>query len=167
MTDALGSLTVVFTEFYYFVTVVFMFLIHVGFCMYEVGASRHKNHLHTLMKNVMIIPLVTITFFFFGWWIYFAFPNGPYLNDAGMQVAGGGLVPSPSATPTAPPAPAAIATADFACSPSFVRAFRRRLTGAGLRAATTDVDRTMIVMIQKDLIKSCCCIFAPYFTLFF
>ncbi|MGB5871014.1 MAG: ammonium transporter, partial [Albidovulum sp.] len=32
-------------------------------------------HMHTLMKNVMIIPLVTVTFFFFGWWIYFAFPD--------------------------------------------------------------------------------------------
>ena len=73
----LDALTTVFTEFYYWVTVVIMFLIHVGFCMYEVGASRRRNHLHTLMKNTMLIPLVTITFFFFGWWIYFAFPNGP------------------------------------------------------------------------------------------
>ena len=45
-----------FTEFYYWVTVVFMFLIHVGFCMYEVGVSRRRNHLHTLMKNTMVIP---------------------------------------------------------------------------------------------------------------
>ena len=29
-----------------------MFLIHVGFCMYEVGASRAKNMLHTLMKKL-------------------------------------------------------------------------------------------------------------------
>ena len=29
------------------------------------------------MKNTMLIPLVTITFFFFGWWIYWALPNGP------------------------------------------------------------------------------------------
>ena len=43
--------------------------------MYEVGASRRKNHMHTLLKNVMVIPLVTVTFFFFGWWIYWAFPN--------------------------------------------------------------------------------------------
>jgi len=71
------ALTTVFTEFYYWVTVVFMFLIHVGFCMYEVGASRRRNHMHLLMKNTMLIPLVTITFFFFGWWIYWAFPNGP------------------------------------------------------------------------------------------
>lgn len=77
MDNNLAAITTIFTEFYYWVTVVFMFLIHVGFCMYEVGASRRRNHLHTLMKNTMLIPLVTITFFFFGWWIYFALPNGP------------------------------------------------------------------------------------------
>jgi len=88
--NELSSLVVIFTEFYYWVTVVFMFLIHVGFCMYEVGASRHKNHMHTLMKNTMLIPLVTITFFFFGWWIYFALPNGPGIT--------GGLVEAPHAT---------------------------------------------------------------------
>ena len=31
MSDGLDSLVVIFTEFYYWVTVVFMFLIHVGF----------------------------------------------------------------------------------------------------------------------------------------
>ena len=65
MDSDIGALTTIFTEFYYWVTVVLMFLIHVGFCMYEVGVSRHKNHLHTLMKNTMLIPLVTVTFFFF------------------------------------------------------------------------------------------------------
>ncbi len=90
MDNELTALGIIFTEFYYWITVVIMFLIHVGFCMYEVGASRHKNHMHTLMKNTMIIPLVTITFFFFGWWIYFAFPNGPGFI--------GGLVEAPHAT---------------------------------------------------------------------
>ncbi|ESR25671.1 ammonium transporter [Lutibaculum baratangense] len=80
MGNNLDALTTLFTEFYYWVTVVFMFLIHVGFCLYEVAASRRRNHLHTLMKNTMCIPLVTITFFFFGWWIYFAFPNGPFIT---------------------------------------------------------------------------------------
>ena len=89
MTTELSSLSVIFTEFYYWITVVLMFFIHVGFCMYEVGVSRHKNHMHTLMKNTMLIPLVTITFFFFGWWIYFAFPNGPGFT--------GGLVEAPHA----------------------------------------------------------------------
>ena len=91
MDNELSSLTVIFTEFYYWVTVVFMFLIHVGFCVYEVGVSRRKNHLHTLMKNTMVVPLVTVTFYLFGWWIYFALPNGPGLS--------GGLVAAPWAVP--------------------------------------------------------------------
>ncbi len=84
MTDQLGALTTIFTEFYYWITVVLMFLIHVGFCMYEVGASRYKHHQHTLMKNTMLIPLVTVTWFFFGWWIYWAFPTGPGIADSIM-----------------------------------------------------------------------------------
>ena len=95
MENELSALSVIFTEFYYWVTVVLMFLIHVGFCMYEVGVSRHKNHLHTLMKNTMLIPLVTITWFFFGWWIYWAMINGPWLGtsimdgNSGLQLGGG------------------------------------------------------------------------------
>lgn len=88
MGNNLDALTTVFTEFYYWVTIPLMFLIHVGFCMYEVGASRRKNHMHTLMKNTMIIPLVTITFFFFGWWIYWAFPNGPGITG-GLELEAG------------------------------------------------------------------------------
>jgi ammonia channel protein AmtB len=76
MEGNLNALTTVFTEFYYWVTIVFMFLIHVGFCVYEVGVSRRRSHIHTLLKNTMAIPLVTVTFYFFGWWIYFQFPNG-------------------------------------------------------------------------------------------
>ena len=56
MDNELSALNVIFTEAYYWITVVMMFLIHVGFCMYEVGVSRYKNHQHTLMKNTLIIP---------------------------------------------------------------------------------------------------------------
>ncbi len=91
MNEELSSLTILFTEFYYWVTVVLMFLIHVGFCVYEVAASRWRNHQHTLMKNTMLLPLVTIAFFLFGWWIYFAFPGGPGIT--------GGLVDAPWAKP--------------------------------------------------------------------
>ena len=58
MDNELSALNTIFTEFYYWVTVVLMLLIHVGFCMYEVGVSRYKNHLRTLMKNTILIPLV-------------------------------------------------------------------------------------------------------------
>jgi ammonia channel protein AmtB len=66
MNDLPTALNVLFTEFYYWITVVIMFLIHVGFCTYEVGVSRRKNHLSTLLKNTMVIPVVGITFYLFG-----------------------------------------------------------------------------------------------------
>jgi ammonium transporter, Amt family len=94
MGSNIDAIITIFTEFYYWVTIVLMFLIHIGFCLYEVGASRRRNHMATLMKNTMAIPIVTITFFFFGWWIYFAFPNGPGIT--------GGLVAAPQATPWSP-----------------------------------------------------------------
>ena len=87
MGNNLDALTTVFTEFYYFVTVVFMFLIHVGFCMYEVGASRRRNHMHTLMKNTMLIPLGTVTFFFFGWFFFFTFSWLPRRPTVSLTMA--------------------------------------------------------------------------------
>ena len=105
MDNELSALTTIFTEFYYWMTVVLMFLIHVGFCMYEVGASRYKHHQHTLMKNTLLIPLVTITWFFFGWWIYWAFPTGPgiapsIMTESTSLVLGGGFGANELANPT-------------------------------------------------------------------
>ena len=91
MDNELSALTIIFTEFYYWVTVVIMFLIHVGFCLYEVGVSREKNKLNTLMKNSMLIPTITFAFFFFGWWLYFAVQNGPGIT--------GGLKSAPWSEP--------------------------------------------------------------------
>lgn len=79
MTELASSLSIIFTETYYWITVVMMFLIHVGFATYEVGTARPKNALRTVLKNIMVIPVVTITFFLFGWWIYFALPNGLFI----------------------------------------------------------------------------------------
>ena len=77
MDKDITALQVIFTETYYWITVVMMFLIHVGFCTYEVGVSRRKNHLTTLMKNAMVIPVVGVTFYLFGWWLYSSMVNGP------------------------------------------------------------------------------------------
>jgi ammonium transporter, Amt family len=57
-------------ETYYFWTVVFMWLIHVGFMSYEAGVVRRKNVIATAMKNILTIAAVTPTFYYFGWWIY-------------------------------------------------------------------------------------------------
>lgn len=69
--------TFVSESFYYWASV-FMILIHAGFLAYEGGASRTKNVLATMVKNLVTLSTVGLTFFFFGWWIYNAFPLFPF-----------------------------------------------------------------------------------------
>lgn len=66
------------TETYYYWASVFMLLIHVGFLAYEGGASRAKNVLATMVKNLLTLSTVGLAFFFFGWWVYWAFALFPF-----------------------------------------------------------------------------------------
>jgi ammonium transporter, Amt family len=88
MADQATALTTLFTEFYFFLTIVLMFFIHVGFCMYEVGVARTKNVQHTLLKNAMAIPVVGLAFFLFGMWVYIALQGWP-LSSAPVSFATG------------------------------------------------------------------------------
>lgn len=65
------------SESYYFYASVFMLLIHAGFLAYEGGASRTKNVLATMVKNLLTLASVGLAFYFFGWWVYNAFPLFP------------------------------------------------------------------------------------------
>ncbi|MEM9149950.1 MAG: ammonium transporter, partial [Cyanobacteria bacterium P01_F01_bin.3] len=56
---------------------VFMLIIHVGFLAYEGGVSRTKNVLATMVKNLLTLAIIGLSFFFFGWWVYNAFPLFP------------------------------------------------------------------------------------------
>jgi ammonia channel protein AmtB len=79
-----GLDTAVLGEQFYFFTVVIMWLIHVGFMMYEAGAARRKNVMSTATKNILTIAVVTPTFYYFGWYIYGCFePGGPAQGHAG------------------------------------------------------------------------------------
>jgi len=77
MADQGTAIITLFTEFYFFMTIVLMFFIHIGFCMYEVGVSRTKNLQHTLLKNTMAIPVVGLAFLLFGMWMYIALQAWP------------------------------------------------------------------------------------------
>jgi ammonia channel protein AmtB len=63
-----------------------MFMIHAGFLAYEIGASRVKNALASGMKNILTLSVVIPTFYFFGWWIYNAFPGGLVPVDAAFAL---------------------------------------------------------------------------------
>ena len=85
-----GMSNTVNLEVYYYWATAFMVAIHAGFLAYEMGASRAKNVLATGIKNILAFAFIVPTFFFFGWWIYLAFPNGliPSADgDAGLPWA--------------------------------------------------------------------------------
>ena len=84
--------SIVFTEAYYFFTVAIMWLLHVGFMTYEAGVSRRKNIMSTAMKNIMTIAVVTPTFYYLGWWVYFCMEEGfiPTTTADGAGNAGEG-----------------------------------------------------------------------------
>ncbi len=66
----------VFAETYYYLSIPLMILIHAGFLAYEMGASRMKNVLSSGVKNILAFAFMVPTFYFFGWWVYWAFPTG-------------------------------------------------------------------------------------------
>ncbi|AMO62231.1 Rh family protein/ammonium transporter [Mycolicibacterium phlei] len=81
--DALGAMTAINNEFFYWMSVALMFLIHAGFLAYEVGASRSKNVLATAMKNLLALATIIVSFYFVGWFLYNAMPSGFIeFNDA-------------------------------------------------------------------------------------
>ena len=77
-----------FTEMYYYLTIPLMIIIHAGFLAYEMGASRHKNVLASGVKNILAFAFMVPTFYFFGWWVYWAFPTGLTFNVGPNEISG-------------------------------------------------------------------------------
>ncbi len=84
---ALAMTTNINLEIYYFWTIAIMVLIHVGFLMYEMGASRIKHTLASGTKNILAFAFIIPTFYLFGWWIYLAMYNG-FIPDFAAGVGG-------------------------------------------------------------------------------
>lgn len=81
--------------FYWWCTAI-MVLIHAGFLAYEMGASRLKNTLASGVKNILAFAFLVPTFYFFGWFIYLAFPSG-FIPD--FEAGAGGIPWSESMGP--------------------------------------------------------------------
>ena len=78
----------IFAEMYYYLTIALMMIIHVGFLSYEMGATRQKNVLSSGIKNILAFAFVIITFYYFGWWVYWAFPTGITLSTGAAEISG-------------------------------------------------------------------------------
>ena len=65
-----------FAEVYYYLTIPLMILIHVGFLADEMGSSRNKHVLASGVKNILAFAFLVPAFYYFGWFVYWAFPTG-------------------------------------------------------------------------------------------
>lgn len=78
----------ILAETYYFLTIPLMMIIHAGFLAYEMGATRVKNVLASGIKNILAFAFTIITFYWFGWWVYWAFPTGIDLSAGAAGISG-------------------------------------------------------------------------------
>lgn len=77
MDQDITALSMLFTELYYWLAVFFMMFIPAGFCIYSSAIVRKKNCNSAFMTQLMILPVLALPCFIFGWWVYFGFVHGP------------------------------------------------------------------------------------------
>jgi Amt family ammonium transporter len=75
-------------EMFYWLTIPLMILIHAGFLSYEMGASRAKNALASGIKNILAFAFIVPTFYYAGWFIYWAFPTGFSMTPGPAGISG-------------------------------------------------------------------------------
>jgi ammonia channel protein AmtB len=86
--EALAGLNRTTAETFYFLTIPLMVLIHAGFLSYEMGASRAKNALASGIKNILAFAFIIPTFYYAGWFIYWAFPTGFSMTPGPIGTSG-------------------------------------------------------------------------------
>ena len=89
-----NSTNTMFAELFYYLTIPLMIIIHAGFLAYEMGASRAKNALSSGVKNILAIAFVIPSFYFFGWWVYYGFPQGFSFAEGPNGISGAALANS-------------------------------------------------------------------------
>lgn len=87
MEEQLAAAGVIAAEVYYYLTVPLMVIIHAGFLAYEMGATRMKNVLASGIKNILAFAFMVPTFYLFGWFTYWAFPNGLIPSPENLETA--------------------------------------------------------------------------------
>jgi len=88
LTASSGVTNTMFAETFYYLTIPIMVLIHVGFLSYEMGASRQKNVLASGIKNILAFAFLVPAFYYAGWFIYWAFPNGIDMSAGAFGISG-------------------------------------------------------------------------------
>jgi ammonium transporter, Amt family len=88
MKQSVAGLNRTTAETFYYLTIPLMVLIHAGFLSYEMGASRAKNALSSGIKNILAFAFILPTFYYAGWFIYWAFPTGFTMSAGPAGISG-------------------------------------------------------------------------------
>ena len=75
-------------DIYYRDLVILMFFAPIGFLLFKLGMSSKKHRIATLTQNLMLMPVLIISSFLFGWFFYKGFEFGPGITGGwGVSVA--------------------------------------------------------------------------------
>ena len=64
------GVVVLLREIYYRDLVILMFFAPIGLLLFKLGMSSKKHRIATLTQNLMLMPVMIISFFLFGWFFY-------------------------------------------------------------------------------------------------
>ena len=84
------GVVVLLREIYYRDLVILMFFAPIGFLLFKLGMSSKKHRIATLTQNLMLMPVMIISFYLFGWFFYKGFEFGPGITG-GWGVSGTAL----------------------------------------------------------------------------
>ena len=77
MSDQYEGIVLYLQEIYYRDLVILMFLAPIGLLLFKLGMTSKKHRIATLTNNLMLIPIMTVSSFLFGWFFYKGFGFGP------------------------------------------------------------------------------------------
>ncbi len=76
LTAAYEAGNTAFAQMYYYLAIPLMILMLAGFLARDMGATRVKNVLSSGIKNILAFAFIVPTFYYVGWFVYWAFPTG-------------------------------------------------------------------------------------------
>lgn len=76
MDTALSSLSSVIGDIHHWIGALLLITLQIGFITHVTATARGKHRIHVLRNQLMVIPVLSLSCYLVGWWIYHAFPMG-------------------------------------------------------------------------------------------
>ena len=90
MDNQYEGIIVLLREIYYRDLFILMFFAPIGLLLFKLGMCSNKHRIATLTQNLLLMPVMIISFFLFGWFFYKGFEFGPGITG-GWGISGTAL----------------------------------------------------------------------------